>query len=129
VNEWYRRGIAQVKEGEVAKVEDHNELGPDEVRADKEDDEGELEEVIQDEVASDAGSCMDIFGFGGEQIPDVADLEQEEEDPINLDDLRIQRVRCVVEIIDLPDGVTPVDLVVVRRMEAVVEASDNDEEP
>jgi len=81
MNEWNRGGVAQVEKGEVGEVEDHDKLGPDKVRADKENDEGKLEEVIQDEVASDTGSCMDTLGFGGEQVPDVADLEQEEEDP------------------------------------------------
>lgn len=73
--------MAQVEEGKIAKVQDGNDLSPDEMRTDEEHDKSELEEIVQDEVTSDAGSGVDIFGFGGEDVPEVADLEHEEDNP------------------------------------------------
>ena len=52
-----------------------------EVRADKEHDEAKVEEVVQDEVASDAGGGVDRVGVAGEEVGDVAKLEDEQADP------------------------------------------------
>lgn len=76
--------VAEVEARQVDEVEDEDDLGPVEMRADKEHDEGEVEEVVEDEVAADAGGGVDGVGVLGEQVGDVAELEDEEEDPVGV---------------------------------------------
>jgi hypothetical protein len=52
------RVVAEVERGEVDEVENENDLSPVEVRADKQHDKGEVEEVVEDEVASNTGSSV-----------------------------------------------------------------------
>lgn len=73
--------VAEVEGAEVEEVEDQNELSPDEMGADKEHDEGEVEEVVEDKVAADARRGMDDVRVGGEQVTNVAGLENEEDNP------------------------------------------------
>lgn len=51
--------MAEVERGQVDEVENENDLSPVEVRADKQHDKSEVEEVVEDEVASNAGSSVD----------------------------------------------------------------------
>jgi hypothetical protein len=51
------------------------------VRPDKEHDEGEVQEVVDDEVAADVAGCVDILDVGREQMADVAELENEQDKP------------------------------------------------
>lgn len=73
--------VAEVEEGEVEEVDDQDDLGPDEVAADEEHDPGELEEVVEDEVASDGGCGLDVVAVLGEEVPQVGDLGEEEGEP------------------------------------------------
>lgn len=73
--------MAHVEGGEVEEVEDEHDLGPDELGAGKEHDEGEVEEVVQDEVASDGRGGMLYVGVLGEEVADVASLHDPEKDP------------------------------------------------
>ena len=81
VDEARVRVVAEVERGEVEEVEDEDDLGPVEVRADEEHDKGEVEEVVHDEVASHAGGGVDVGGVGREEVGNVAALEDEEHDP------------------------------------------------
>jgi hypothetical protein len=72
--------VAEVKEGQVEEVDDENDLGPGEVGADEEHHEGEVQEVVEDEVTSDAGGSLNIFGVLAEEVADVADLEDPKDD-------------------------------------------------
>lgn len=45
--------------------------------AHEEEDPAELQEVVENEVTADRGSRMDVVSVGGEEVPDVADLEDE----------------------------------------------------
>ena len=58
--------VTEVEGGKVEEVDDQDDLSPDEVAADEEHDEGELEEVVDYEVASNTRGCVDIIGVGGE---------------------------------------------------------------
>jgi hypothetical protein len=40
-----------------------------------------VQKVVEDEVRADAGSGVDVLGVGGEEVPDVAELGDEEDDP------------------------------------------------
>lgn len=81
VDEARVRVVAEVERREVDEVDDENHLGPVEVGADEEHDEGKVEEVVEDEVAADAGGGVDDLGVLGEEVGDVAKLEDEEDDP------------------------------------------------
>ena len=81
MHEARKRAAAEVERQKVEEVNDENELGPVEVRADEEHDKGKVEEVVEDEVAVDAGRNMDSVGVLGEEAGDVAKLQDEEADP------------------------------------------------
>jgi hypothetical protein len=82
VDETRIRVVAEVERGQVKEVDDQDELGPAKVRADEEHDEGEVQQVVQDEVAANRGGGIDLDRVLGEEIGDVADLKYEENDPI-----------------------------------------------
>lgn len=49
--------------------------------ADEEHDESELEQIEDDEMASDTGSCVDIVDILGEKVTDVSNLQDEQNNP------------------------------------------------
>jgi hypothetical protein len=51
------------------------------VSSNKEHDEGELQEVVEDEMASYTGCCVDVLGLFGEEVPHICNLEEEECQP------------------------------------------------
>lgn len=73
--------VTEVERGQVEEVDDQDDLSPDEVGANEQHDEGELEKVVEDEVGADGGGGVDVVGVGGEEVPDIADLEGEQDDP------------------------------------------------
>lgn len=73
--------MAEIKRRKVNKVQNQDDLGPVEVGSDKEHNKGEVEEVIEDEVASNAGGSMNNVRVAREEVADVAGLEEEEDDP------------------------------------------------
>lgn len=81
VDEAGRGRVAEVERRQVEEVDDQDQLSPDEVGSDKEHDEGEVEEVVEDEVAANRRCGLDMVGVGREQVPDVPSLEDEEHNP------------------------------------------------
>lgn len=73
--------VAEVERAEVGKVQDEENLSPGKVGSNKEHDKGEMEDVVDDEVASDAGSGMLDVGVLGEEMTDVTTLKNEENNP------------------------------------------------
>lgn len=73
--------VAEVERGEIEKVENQHDLSPHEVATDEKHNERELQEVVEDEVASNSGGSVDIVCVGREQMPDIANLKDEEQDP------------------------------------------------
>lgn len=73
--------VAEVENGQVEEVDDQNNLRPDEVTANEEHDPSELQEVVEDEMAPDSSGCLDMVAVLGEEVPDVAELGDEEEEP------------------------------------------------
>ena len=117
--------VAEVEGGKVEEVDNQDDFSPDVVTTDEEHDERELEEVIDYEMASNTGSCIDIVGVGGEEVPDISNLQDEENDPWGLGqqesaidcsmDIPVNRgndfilgERSWVRSVYPPDGVTPV---------------------
>jgi hypothetical protein len=81
VNEARVGVVAEVERAQVDKVDNKEDLCPEEVGANEEHDEGEVEEVVEDEVATHAGGGVDMIGVLGEEVGDVAELEDKENDP------------------------------------------------
>jgi hypothetical protein len=73
--------VAEVQERQVEEVEHQEELGPVKVGSDKEHDEAEMEQVVQDEVAANAGGGVNDIAVGREEVADVTCLENEKDDP------------------------------------------------
>ncbi len=104
--------------------------------ADEKHHEGKLQEIVEDEVASNPSGSLDMFTLIREKVPEVGDLKQEEgkpgdsqralrgfEDlllPIERSDEGIQGKRCWESCIVSPNGISPVFLVIVGNAEGVV---------
>jgi hypothetical protein len=73
--------VTPVGNGLIDEVDDEDDLGAPEVVTGPEKDPGEDEEVVKNEVCGDVGGGCDEDGFLGEEVPDVAELREEEEDP------------------------------------------------
>lgn len=75
------RVVTEVERGKIDEVENEDNLSPVEVRADKEHDKGEVEEVVEDEMTSDAGGSVNDVRVTREEMADVPSLEDEEDNP------------------------------------------------
>jgi hypothetical protein len=73
--------VAEIKSGQVEEVDDQDDLGPDKMPANEEHDEGKLQEVIEDEVAANTSSSLDMFTTLREEVPQVGDLKEEDREP------------------------------------------------
>jgi len=129
MDESWVSAVAEIEGRQVDKVDDQDELSPKELGADKEHDKSELQEVVENKVASNTSSCIDIVGVGGKQVPDITDLEKEKGDPIEGGDDRVQSEGCRVDTILSPDTLAPMLMAIKRSVETVVHAGDNYEEP
>lgn len=69
-------------------VDDEDDLGGPEVVAHPQHDKGEDEQVIQDEMGGYIGGCGDQDGILGEEVPQIADLGEQQQDPANPSDRR-----------------------------------------
>lgn len=81
MDEAWGRVVAEIQDREVEEVGDEDDFGPDKVRAHKEHDKGKVEEIVEDEVAADAGGIVDSLLLTGEEVRDVSELEDKEADP------------------------------------------------
>ena len=73
--------VAEVERRQVDKVEDEQDLGPDEVGANEQHDEGEVQEVVDDEMAANCTSGVHMVEVAGEEVADVTTLEDPENNP------------------------------------------------
>jgi hypothetical protein len=58
--------VAEIEEGQVEEVDNQDDLSPDEVRTDKQHDEGKLKEIVENKVVSNVGCCSDMVDIAGE---------------------------------------------------------------
>lgn len=74
--------VCMVAEGhgrQVDEVDDENELSPDEVAAGKEHHEGEVKQVVEDEVRPASGRSIHLCNIAREEVQDVAKLQDEQD--------------------------------------------------
>lgn len=74
--------VAKVQRAEVGKVEDQDDLGNGKVAVDKEQHKDDVEDVVEDEVAADAGCGVDDVGVAREERGGISELKDEEHDPV-----------------------------------------------
>lgn len=137
--------MAEVERAQIDEVENQNHLGPVEVGAHKEHDKGEVEEVVHDEVAADAGSGMNMGLIAREQVANVAGLEDEENNPEhlsvftrkqaekkkvpeNVGNNTVHGKRSGIEIVLIPDA-TSDGMAIVGSMRSVIDGDDEGDEP
>jgi hypothetical protein len=120
--------VAEVERGQVDKVEDKHHLGPEEVRADKKHDPSKVEEVVDNEVASNAGCGVNVLGVLGKEVGDVTELEDKEGNPENVGNDTVHGEGAGVESVLIPN--TPADSeAIVRLVGGVVDRSDDGQDP
>lgn len=76
-------GVRMVAEGQRAQVEevdDQDELSPDEMAADEEHDEGEVQQVVRDEMGTNGAGRVHLLDVAREEVHHIANLEQEQDD-------------------------------------------------
>lgn len=66
VDESWQGWVTEIEGWKVEEVDNQDDLSPDEVWSDKEHDKGELEEIVEDEMASDTCCGVHIGEIGGE---------------------------------------------------------------
>lgn len=65
-------------------VDDEDDLGGPEVAAHPQHDKGKDEQVVQDEMGGDIGGSGDQDGVPGEEVPQIADLGEQQQDPASV---------------------------------------------
>ena len=58
--------MTEVKRGKVEEVDDQNQFCEEEISTNEEHDKCELEKIVEDEVASNSCSGLNVFGVFGE---------------------------------------------------------------
>lgn len=69
---------------------------------DKEHDKCELEEVVEDKVASNTSRSLDVVVVVGEEVPHVPDLEEEDYQPMNSSQYIIRTQKVVTDQFNVP---------------------------
>jgi hypothetical protein len=140
--------VAEVQRAEVGKVEDEDDLSNGKVPVHKEQHKDDVEDVVEDEVAADAGCGVNDIGVAGEERGGISELEDKENNPVflciripshreieagslpvDLGNDMVQGKGGAVVIIQVPDGLMEVDLVVVRHSHGVVYADNDRRQP
>jgi len=91
-------GMAEIQTDELAPVDDEHEFREPVMGAGPEHDPSELEKVEEDKMRSNGSSLLDEDGIVGEQVPDVADLEDEQSHPVDADEDMARREWSIVTI-------------------------------
>lgn len=74
--------VPKIHGAEIDKIDEQEYLSPSKTRANKEHHESRVKEVVDDEVASNAGGSMGSICVAGEEMGNVAELKNKEGDPI-----------------------------------------------
>lgn len=120
--------VAEVQRAEVEEVEDEDQLGPAEIGPHKEHDEGKVEKVVEDEVAAHAGGGVDVVGIAREETADVAGLEDEQENPVDVGNDKVHGEGGGVEVVLVPEPLADV-VAVLGCVDIVVDRHDDGEKP
>ena len=73
--------MTEVEGGQVEEVDNQKDLGPNEVGANEEHNKAEMQEVVENEVASNTSSSVDVGIVIREEVPCVTDLKEKEGEP------------------------------------------------
>lgn len=122
------RVVAEVKRGEVDEVEHQDNLGPVKVRADKEHDKCEMEEVVEDEVASNAGGSVNDVRVAREEVANVTSLENEQDNPVDGSDDWVQSESSAVHVVLLPD-LSVSRVAIIGTVEGVIDSDNEGQDP
>jgi hypothetical protein len=69
VNESRMCIVAEIEGRQVEEIDNQNNFSPDEMSSNKEHDEGKLQEVVEDEVASNTCGSLNMFTVLREEMP------------------------------------------------------------
>lgn len=122
--------VAEVEGREVGEVEKQENLGPSEVVGNEEQDKAEVEEVVDDEVASHGTRGVDGLDIARKEVADIADLEDKDSEPVERDDQIVEREaggEGVVHVPDPPEGMVMMSMV--RKVKGVVHRDDDGQQP
>jgi len=112
MDESWTSWMAEIERREVEKVDNQDKFGPPEVGADEQHDEGECEEVVGDEVGTNISGGIDGFDLAGEEVNNIADLEDEQDDPVDRGyDLVQTEATVVMGGVLFPDGSSMEDII------------------
>lgn len=98
------------------------------MRPDKEHNPGEMEEVVENEMATDGSRGVDGCGIRGEEVRGIDQLEDKHDDKVDGGNDCILGEARVVVIVLVPNA-TPKIFSVGRRMGIVVNGGDDGQEP
>lgn len=91
-------------------------------------DSSKQKQVVKNKVGTDVSSSRDVGRVAGVEVPGVAQLHDEQDDPVDRDNNRVQSKRRMSARVLTEDGVTVV-LALARLVEGVVERHHNKEKP
>lgn len=77
-----RSAVPEVGERQVEEVDDDEQLGEPEVRADPQVQETEEKEVRRDVVGADVGGCIDVHGIFRIERVGVDELQEKDDNPV-----------------------------------------------
>ena len=97
--------LSKVADRHVGQVYAHEELSPAEVRADKEHDEGKVEEVVEDVVGCRVGGIFHLCRIRRKQMAHVDDLRDKQSQEVKRGNKGIDGESRGMETVLLPDGV------------------------
>jgi len=128
MNEAWVSWVAEIQGRKIEEVENQDELSQVETRPNKEHDEPKLEQIVENEMASNGSSSIDKFSVGGEQVPNVSDLEEEEQNPVDGND---DHVHCKsgMEMSVLVPDTSSWQHIIIRLVNAVIHAGHDDQQP
>lgn len=87
-----------------------------------------MKQVVEDEVATDRGGRVDLGGIVGEEVADIAKLDNEQNKPVDGGDGGILCETRTMGIVLAPNGPAN-EVSIVRRFEIVVNGRDDGEDP
>jgi len=125
---WMSR-MSEVQSAEVEEVDDQDDLSDEEMSSDEEHDEGELEKVVEDEVASNTSCSLYFLHVLREEVPQVNNLEEEEGQPVKRGHQGIEREGSRETRVLSPDGVSPFQLVILWHAIGVIDGEDDIQKP
>jgi len=116
--------VSEIEGGQVEEVGNENDLCPNVVSSNEEHNEGELQQVVEDEMTPDSRGGVHVIGVGGEEMPNISDLEDPEDNPVDRGDDFVQSERSIEGTIHSPNGMTPMLQIILRNVEGIVDGGD-----